>query len=169
MNDDIKIKRDGAARRVVIGAGDGNRLDLPAIVALTDAISAPPEGAERVIVIEGQNEDFCAGRAPGKGFPADISSLEVAEGTARPILALYAAVRACRLPVMALVRGHALGFGCALAAVADITWAEEGAIFSLPELNNDLPPTLALTALTPRISAKAAGELVFSRQSRAPH
>lgn len=164
MSDAIHVARDGAVRRILLGKGDGNFLDLPAVRALAEAVAAPARGDERLIVIEGTGADFCAGRAAGGGFPLGAGSLDLAEGVARPILALYAALRASRLPVAAAVRGRALGLGCALAVACDITWAEAGAVFSLPEMDKDLPPTLALTALAPRIGPKAAGELVLSRR-----
>lgn len=164
MSDAIHVARDGALRRIRLGQGEGNFLDLPAVRALTAAVAAPAQGAERLIVIEGNGADFCAGRAVGGGFPPGAGSLDLAEGVARPILALYAALRASRLPVAAAVRGRALGLGCALAVTCDITWAETGAVFSLPEMDKDLPPTLALTALAPRIGPRAAAELVLSRR-----
>ncbi|MEJ8574262.1 enoyl-CoA hydratase/isomerase family protein [Microbaculum marinum] len=164
MSDLIRVERGGPARWIRLGSGDGNFLDLPAIQALTDAVSDPATDAERLIILEGYGAHFSCGRAPGGGFGADIDSLTLAAKVAKPILALYAAVRSCRLPVVAAVRGRALGLGCALAVSCDLTWAQAGSTFSLPELDKDLPPTLALTALVPRVGAKAAAELVFSRR-----
>ena len=63
----------------------------------------------------------------------------------QPILDLYADVRATPVPVLAVVQGEARGFGCALVGQCDLAIAVESARFSLPELETNLPPTLAIS------------------------
>ena len=64
--------------------------------------------------------------------------------------------------VIAVVQGLANGFGCALAAVCDVTIAAHDARFALPEMKNDLPPTLAMYAHLDRIPTKSLLWLVYS-------
>jgi enoyl-CoA hydratase len=66
------------------------------------------------------------------------------------------------VPLIAAVQGAALGFGCAIASVCDITIAAEDARFAFPEMRHDLPPTLAMSAALDRIPSKALLWMVYS-------
>jgi enoyl-CoA hydratase/carnithine racemase len=107
-----------------------NALNLVLRQALAEAfmrLDADP--AVRVVVLAGGERAFCAG--------ADLQ--EYVDATPLDILArdmgrLWDAIAACRKPVIAAVRGHALGGGCELALHADIIIAGEGARFGQPEV-----------------------------------
>jgi enoyl-CoA hydratase len=60
------------------------------------------------------------------------------------------------------VQGRALGFGCALAALCDITIAGERAQFQVPEYAHNIMPTMVMSALVDRVGRKALGYLVYS-------
>src|SRR4029453_5679789 len=79
-------------------------------------------------------------------------------------LALYAAGKEARAPTLAIVQGEALGVGCALAAVCDLTMAAEDAIFQVPELNHNIAPTLVMWALLNRAPYKSVAHLVYTRE-----
>ena len=64
------------------------------------------------------------------------------------ILGVYAAFRRCPAPIIAVVQGKALGFGCALVGGADIAIASRDATFALTEMPHGTAPTLALSALS---------------------
>jgi len=55
-----------------------------------------------------------------------------------------------------------LGFGCALATACDVTIAADNAIFKLPEMTHNLPPTLAISALMPKVPRKAIAYMVYA-------
>jgi enoyl-CoA hydratase/carnithine racemase len=79
------------------------------------------------------------------------------------ILDVYAAFRACPVPVVAVVEGKALGFGCALVAGADVALASREATFALPEMLHGTPPTLAISALA-KVAPKTIADLVYSTE-----
>ena len=79
-------------------------------------------------------------------------------------LALYGAVKEARAPTLAIVQGEAIGVGCALAAVCDMTLAADDAVFQVPELNHNIAPTLVMWALINRVPYKTAAYLVYSRE-----
>ena len=58
----------------------------------------------------------------------------------------YGAFRRSPVPIIAVVQGQALGFGCALAAAADVTIAADSATFQLPEVGHNIMPTMAMSA-----------------------
>ncbi len=166
MSDDALIfRRDGAVARVILNRPDsGNMLTLDMVREITGQIAeAGRDPALKAILLTANGDDFCRGRdlsgAPEHG---PRTAVEMREGLTAPILGFYAAVRAAEIPVIAAVRGGALGFGCAVAAVCDVTIAASDARFALPEMKNDLPPTLAMCAHIDRTMIKSIAWLVYS-------
>ena len=79
-----------------------------------------------------------------------------------PMVNLYTLLKECPVPTVSLVQGLAYGFGCALAGTCDIVLAAKSARFRLPEMGRGLPPTLAMSALWDKISARGLAYLVYS-------
>ena len=105
--------------------------------AMHDAIERPP----RLIVITGAGDRaFCAGvdiRDHLDGHEKDML---------RAVYDNYAAfekLRSHKIPTVALVKGHALGGGCELAALCDTVIAHEDATFGLPEISLGVFPPVA--------------------------
>src|SRR5918997_120240 len=91
------------------------------------------------------------------------SALDIRNNGTEPILALYASVRATPVPVIAIVQGEARGFGCALVGQCDLAIASENARFSMPEMDVNLPPTLAISAVLGKVPPKRLLSLVLLR------
>src|SRR5205085_3929031 len=115
----------------------------------------------RVITLRTTGADFCRGRDP-KGGPANPTALVMRDQVLQPILDVYAAINEASQPVVCAVQGAALGFGCALAAACDVTIAADNATFKLPEMTHNLPPTLAISALLPKVPRKAIAYMVYA-------
>ena len=113
-----------------------NALNLALRQALAEAFARlDADDTVRVIVLAGCARAFCAG--------ADLN--EYLDATAPEIIGrqmdrLWGAISACRKPVIAAVRGHALGGGCELAMHADILLAGDTAGFGQPEVRLGLMP-----------------------------
>lgn len=113
-----------------------NALNLALRRALAAAFAAlEADEAVNVIVLAGSERAFCAG--------ADLS--EYVDATPPQIIGrymdrLWGAISRCRKPVVAAVRGHALGGGCELAMHADLIIAGQGARFGQPEVLIGLMP-----------------------------
>jgi enoyl-CoA hydratase/carnithine racemase len=66
-------------------------------------------------------------------------------------------------PVIAAVRGYALGGGCELALAADFIHAADDAVFGLPEITLGIMPGAGGTQLLPRaIGQRRANELILT-------
>ncbi len=113
-----------------------NALNLALRQALAEAftrLDADPQ--VRVLVISGGERAFCAGADLGEYVDADPVEL-----LQRRMDLLWDAIAQCRKPVIAAVRGHALGGGCELAMHADILIAERGTKFGQPEVKVGIMP-----------------------------
>src|SRR5262249_24308709 len=74
----------------------------------------------------------------------------------------YGAFRRASLPIIGVVKGQALGFGCAIAALCDITFAGDRARFQVPEYAHNIMPTMVMSSLVDRVHRKALNYLVYS-------
>src|SRR6202007_2129249 len=53
-------------------------------------------------------------------------------------------------------------FGCAIAACADITVAADNALFQMPEFGENIMPTIAMSALLGKVTAKRLMYIAYS-------
>src|SRR3954454_6963003 len=118
----------------------------------------------KLIRLRGKGANFCKGRQSPPIDRATMTPLQVRNPVAEVPLALYAAVKEARAPTLAIVQGEALGVGCALAAICDLTLAAENAIFQVPELNHNIAPTLVMWAMLNRVPYKTVAHLVYTRE-----
>jgi enoyl-CoA hydratase len=116
----------------------------------------------KLIRLRGKGANFCKGRQAPKIDRERSTALDLRNPIAEVPLALYAAVKEARAPTLSIVQGEALGVGCALAAVCDLTIAAEDAVFQVPELNHGIAPTLVMWALLGRASYKTTAHLVYT-------
>jgi len=138
----------------------GNMFDLPMIHEMTRQIQAAADHAH-CVVIRGAGPDFCRGRDPGTAGPHP-TPMALRDNLLSPIMGLYDAIKFSKIPVIAVVQGQALGLGCAIAGVCDLTIADESALFQLPEMEYHLPPTLAISAILDRIGKKSTAWMAYS-------
>ncbi len=143
----------------------GNRLLAQEIPLVGKAIRALGSRREfKLVLVRGDGENFCLGRQPDPPGKAPTTALGIRAGVTEPILDVYADIRACEIPVIAVVQGKALGFGCAFVAQCDLAIAAEDASFSLPELDHHLPPTLAISVMLHKIPPKRILQMVYTRR-----
>lgn len=129
-----------------------NALNLALRRALAEAFTRlDADASVKVIVLTGGERAFCAG--------ADLH--EYVDATPPEIIArqmdqLWGTLSACQKPVIAAVRGHALGGGCELAMHADIIIAGQGASFGQPEVKIGIMPGGGATQRLTRAVGKFA-------------
>jgi enoyl-CoA hydratase len=164
MTEFIKTKRDGAAVTITIDrAGDGNLLTIAMVGELAAAFRSAGATDAKVVVLRTAGSEFCRGRDP-RGSPPSPTALDMRANLVAPILDLYEAIARTPQPIVCAVQGLANGLGCAIATACDITIAADVARFRLPEMEKDLPPTLAISAMMPRVPRKALTWMVYSME-----
>lgn len=94
----------------------------------------------RVVVLTGEGDFFCAG-ADIK-YMRDTANFSYEENVedAQGLAAMFRAVDGCPKPVVARVRGAAIGGGVGLVAAADVAVAEEGTVFAFSEVRLGISP-----------------------------
>ena len=152
--------------------GDGtyitiNRADVNGIVSdemagdLAGMIHAAGQ-VSKFIVYRSAGADFCIGRDRGANpYAPPKEALQFRENS-ETIFGFYDAFRRSPIPVIGAVQGRALGFGCAVAALCDITIASDDARFALPEMGHNIMPTIAMSALVDRVGRKGLMYLTYS-------
>lgn len=163
MADRIQTETDGRVFRITINRPDeGNRMTNEMADQLADAIDGAG-GSAQIVVLRGAGADFCLGRDAG-GPPANLPEALDLRDENETVFNCYGAFRRSPVPVVGAVQGRALGFGCALAALCDITIAGAGARFALPEMGHNIMPTMAMSSLVDRLGRKGAMYLVYSTE-----
>ncbi|MBI3373612.1 MAG: enoyl-CoA hydratase/isomerase family protein [Betaproteobacteria bacterium] len=138
--------------------------------ALTEALVAWLEEADRddavsVVIFTGAGRAFCAGADIGEF--ADLTPDHAARVEHRAQLTLRSHLVFSRMkkPVIAAVRGAAMGGGAGLALACDLVVASENARFAYPEIKHGILPSIVMTNLTRQVGRKAAFELVSTGEA----
>jgi enoyl-CoA hydratase len=164
MTNVIQSSRDGAVAHIKIDrASEGNLLTVDLLRELTAAFRAAAVTDAKVILLRTAGADFCRGRDVRGGAPSP-TAMAMRANVCEPILQIYDAIAEAPQPVVCAVQGIAHGFGCAMATACDITIAADNARFKLPEMEKDLPPSLAISAMLARVPRKAITWMVYSME-----
>jgi methylglutaconyl-CoA hydratase len=140
-----------------------NAIDELTIAELSAAIEGGwLNAAVRLVMIAGEAPDFCAGMdLSAMAETADAGALEFLESAER-LANLYRALRDCPKPVIAAVKGRAVGGGCGLAMACDVVLAAESARFGFPEVSIGFVPAIVASLLRRSVGEKRAFDLLTS-------
>ena len=168
MAEPILKQKEGDVTTIILNRPEaGNRQTDATWAEVTKMLDAAAQ-ASRVILFKGAGDDFCLGRE-AMGQPSPILEAYGVRDRSETIFNLYGAFRNAKVPIIGVVQGRAVGLGCALAALCDITIASDRARFQLPEMSHRIMPTIAMSALVDRLPRKAATYLVYSTQEIDAH
>ena len=163
MPQDILTRRNGAVLEITFNRpDDGNAATDEMAAELTRLLNEAGQSSN-LVLLRGAGKDFCIGRA-SMGRPRPAGPLEALERrrSTEVIFDCYTAFRRSPVPIVGVVQGRALGFGCALAGLCDITLASDAAAFQIPEMTHNIMPTMVMSALVDRVPRKALTYLVWS-------
>jgi enoyl-CoA hydratase/carnithine racemase len=169
MPDPVLMQKDDDVTTITLNRPEvGNRQTDATWAGITQMLDEAGK-TSRVILFKGAGADFCLGReAMGQQPPTPLEAYAVRD-RAETIFNLYGAFRNAKAPIIGVVQGRAVGLGCALAALCDITIAGDKARFSFPETAHRIMPTIAFSALVDRIPRKAATFMMYSAQEIDAH
>ncbi len=165
MSDEILSQQDGPILRITLNRPDaGNGATDAMAIELTRLLNGAAEKS-RLVVLRGAGKDFCIGRATMGQQPAVMPEALVRKRQYDVVFNAYAAIRNTPIPVIGVVQGRALGFGCAVAALCDITIASDASTFQIPEMEHYILPTMVLSAMIDRMTRKGLRRPRASAQS----
>jgi methylglutaconyl-CoA hydratase len=126
----------------------------------------------RVVVLTGEGSSFCAGA--DIGYMRDTARFSYEENLedARRLAGMYRAVDELPKPVVAKVRGAAIGGGAGLVAAADVAVAGEGTRFAFSEVRLGIAPATIAPFVVRKIGLSRAralfltGERFGTREAR---
>jgi methylglutaconyl-CoA hydratase len=138
----LKRADEGALTTVSLARPDSrNALNAALIAELTRCFEELTQADEvRVVILTGDGGSFCAGA--DVGYMRDSANFSYEENLedARRLAAMFGAVEGCPKPVVAEVRGAAIGGGIGLVAAADLAIAEEETVFAFSEVRLGIAP-----------------------------
>lgn len=140
-----------------------NALDRQTAIELVASLHSLDAADDvKVIIVEGDGDDFCAG-ADLAALDASLNDgIETHIEDARALGRVFTTIRELSKPVVAIVRGRALAGGAGLATACDIVLAEDTAQFGYPEVRIGFVPAMVMTMLRRAVGEKRAAELVLT-------
>jgi len=162
MMDPVIVSDDGPVRTVRMNRPEKkNALTMGMYEAMATAIERMTSD-QRCLLIAGSPAAFCAGNDIGDFFMA------ASQGGAlgQPILRFLYALARCETPLVAAVRGNAVGVGTTMLLHFDHVVSSTDARFSTPFVKLGLVPEAASSLIAPRLmgQARAFSLLVMGRQ-----
>lgn len=169
MAEGIIVKKSDDLLEITLNNPErGNGLSDEQIVFLGDTFINEHDKV-RLIVLRANGDDFCIGRAGMGTRPQTRPEALALRKMSDIVFRCYGAVRASKAPVLTMVQGRALGFGCALACVSDMTIAAENATFAIPEFSHNIMPTMVMSSLVDRVPLKSLMYLVWTSKVISAH
>src|SRR5258706_5413672 len=157
----VRMTADGPIGRITLARPEKKKaLDRVTADELAEALFALSESPVRVVAIDGDGPDFCAGAdLPALEEMLDAPRQEQIDD-AKALGHVFHTIRRMEKPVVALVKGRAYGGGAGLASACDIVLAHEEARFAYPEVTIGFVPAMVMTMLRRSVGEKRAFELV---------
>lgn len=167
----LKVElRDDAVALVLFNRPERfNSLTAQTLIDLTKAFRALGEREDcGAIVIAGVGQAFCAGMDLADGSVSTVAGdrIQLVYAAMRSAVGSVLAMREIPQPVIAAVRGPAVGGGFSIAAAADVRFCSPDAAFIAPFLKLAVSiGDLGLSWMLPRlIGAGAAAEILYTGQ-----
>jgi methylglutaconyl-CoA hydratase len=160
----LTTKSDGPVTTVHLNRPDAhNALDAALTSALTHCFEDLAESERvRVVVLAGEGPSFCAGADVDYMRQTAELSYEDNLDDARRLAVMFRAVDECPKPVVAKVRGAAMGGGAGLVAAADVAVADEETRFAFSEVRLGIAPATIAPYVLRKIGHSRARSLFLS-------
>lgn len=161
--DVVYIKRDGPVGTIVLNQPKKkNAISAVMMDKLTDALNTlENEDTIKVIALRGEGENFCAGGDLDQPGPRPMTA-EFSRQSLRRYIRAAREIRAVSKPVVALVRGYAVGGAVSLMLACDLACLAEGSRVIPNFCKIGLIPEMGLMETLPAIvGPQKAKELLF--------
>jgi enoyl-CoA hydratase len=161
----VRMETRGQIRVLTLNRPDKlNAADLPMQRSLVECWQhIQKDDSVRAVVLSGAGRAFCAGGDLSLVRELESGNDEVQRELSLIHRQLLTAMFETDLPVIAAVKGAAVGFGAELLALCDIVVMAEGGFLSDPHVKYGLPPSPACRLVWPHLTSVAvAKELLMT-------
>ncbi len=155
----------GIVRLVLTRAELRNAFDGVMIGELShnlEALAGMPGDALRLLLLDGEGEVFCAGADLGYMRTLATASMAQNVAEARSLAQLFHRLASFPVPVLAAIRGAAIGGGLGLAACVDIVVAEAQTVFATTEVRLGIVPGVISPYVLRKLGVSRGGELMLT-------
>jgi cyclohexa-1,5-dienecarbonyl-CoA hydratase len=153
----IALHLQAPAARIILRNPPVNVIDIPMMEELTSSLAQIEAHSEISIVsIAGSQKVFSAGVDVEAHTPKKVHEM-----LAKFHGVIHALINTTKV-TMACVQGNCLGGGAELAAVCDLVYTSESAIWGFPEIKLGCYPPVAATILAAIVGQKRAAELILT-------
>ena len=152
--DDVLYEKDEGFARVILNRPVVlNAIDWSIRRRLMWALEQARDDEDvKAVILTGAGRSFCAG--------GDLQSRPPDDGEPTPgAMELFMAIWQMSKPVIAAVRGHAVGQGCELAGICDLTIAADDAMFGEIQIRHGFGPPILISPYL--LGLKQAKELLL--------
>ena len=154
MSDDLILKQDGRILRATFNRTKDGRCSDGMAAELSAALHTAHETSDMVLV-RSAGADFCTGRARNADAGPPHPEAYTRRDEYDSIFYCYQAIRNCKVPVVGVIEGRCMGFGTAIASLFDVSFASSTATFNIPEMNDNVMPTMVMSAVYDRLNRNA--------------
>ena len=168
MSATLRLERHGPFARVTLARPEVrnafNAVLIEDLRGVFETLSGEPPDSLRGVVLAGDGPVFSAGADVEWMRAAMRLDVEENERDASAMQAMFMAIDACPVPVIARVQGAALGGGMGLCAVSDIVVATADAMFGFTETRLGIVPAVISTFVLPKVGESQARALFATGQ-----
>ena len=163
MSDDLLLEQKGRILVATFNRPMDNGVSDSMARELTAGLELAHETSDMVL-LRSVGPDFCTGRLrdPDAGPPHPEAYSRRPEYDS--IFYCYRAIRNAQIPVVGVIEGRCMGFGTAVAACCDVSFASSDAKFNIPEMAHKVMPTMVMSALYDRVSRNAIMWMTYSAE-----
>ena len=160
----IKIKQEGNVLRIILARAEKhNAFDERMIAEITRAFSdATGNEKIRVIVLEAEGKNFCAGADLEWMRRAGTLTYEENREDAARLAEMVMTIFATPKPVICCVQGGVFGGGLGIVAACDIVVASEDATFALREVKVGIAPATISPLLLRKMGESACRRIMLT-------
>ncbi|SHN62762.1 enoyl-CoA hydratase/isomerase family protein [Desulfitobacterium chlororespirans] len=156
-------QNDGIAYVIINKPERRNAMDADLMVKMVQVLEQLDQDTDvRVIILKGQGDHFSSGGDLKAGVGGE-PTVENSRAALQKFIFAVRKIQEMEKPVIAMVKGYAVGGGMSLAMVCDIVFASEDAKFSSNFLKVGITPEMGAMLLMPMMmGAQRAKELWFT-------
>jgi len=161
MHQHLKVEQKGRLLNVTLNRTEDNGVSDSMASALSGVLLKAHETSDAVL-LRSAGPDFCTGRIRDAGPTPAASEAYTRRDEYDGIFGSYHAMRGAKVPIIGVIEGRCMGFGTAIAALCDVSFASDTSTFNIPEIGHNVMPTMVMSAVYDRLNRNAILWMAYS-------